>query len=191
MNKLSEREEYEMSLYGFSIKDFKHENFQFFRNQLNKSMQFITSKFMDQIKDAKVPDTLENLTNSLNQVEFNILESTKSNIQYIVNDDVEKLLNIPENVILPTDRAQTKQFSSDCIYELEKECDELGAILLQNASFIKHLSAELNSYEIQGLLEHEDKVLLEGEKFLSLQLLEPDVLDGEEEPNVSFEDPAI
>ena len=138
---------------------------------------------MDQIKDAK-PDTLENLKNSLNQVEFNILESTKSSIQHIVNDDFEKLLNIPENVILPTDRAQTKPFSSDCIYELEEKCDELAVTMLENASFIKYLSSELDSYEIQGLLEHEDQVLMEGEKYLSMPFLEPNIVNCEGEPDV-------
>lgn len=142
-------------------------------------MQFITSKFMDLMKVAS-DDTVENVKNSLNQVEHNILECTKTNIQHIVNDEVGSSLKIPDNVILPTDRVQVKSFTSDCVDALEKECDELSSRILQNATFIKYLSNEYDTYSLQDLLDHENHVIMQGEKFLSMQLLNTDLVSHEE-----------
>lgn len=142
-------------------------------------MQFITSKFMDLMKVAS-DDTVENLRTSLNQVELNILECSKSNIQHIANDEVGRSLQIPDNVILPTDRAQVKSFTRDCVDALEKECDELSSTILQNATFIKYLSNELDTFNLHDLLDHENNVIMQGEKFLSMQLLNTDLVSHEE-----------
>jgi hypothetical protein len=77
---------------------------------------------------------------------------------------------------LPTDRAQINcKVTSGYIDALEKECDDLSKILLQNATFIKHLSSELDSYDIQGLLDYESHILGQGENYLNMQLLNPDI----------------
>ncbi|CAG9799283.1 unnamed protein product [Chironomus riparius] len=171
-----EKEEYELNLFGFAIKDFKFENLEFFwKKQVNKSMQTISKRFMDLMNKGKL-EAVENVKSSINQIEQFIIKSTESNIQHIVNMEVEKALNIPENVILPTDRAQLKLDPYEEIYDLEQECDNLGNILIQNAIFLKHLNNELNSYELDWL-DKEDQICLRGQHFLNIQLFDTDFLN--------------
>lgn len=130
---------------------------------------------MELINEAK-PEAVENIKSSINQIEKQILKSTESGIQRIVNMEVEKSLDIPENVVLPTDRAQLKQTKNDEIYGLERECDELSKVMLQNAIFMKHLKKEIDSYQLDWL-EKEDQICLRGQNFLNVQLFDTDFLN--------------
>jgi len=148
---------------------------EFFRKQVNKSIQTISKKCMELINEAR-PEAVENIKSSINQIEREILKSTESDIQQIVNMEVEKSLDIPENVILPTDRAQLRHTKSDEIYGLERECDELSKVMLQNAIFMKHLKKEIDSYELDWL-EKEDQICLRGQNFLNIQLFDTNFLN--------------
>lgn len=149
----------------------------FWRKQVSKSIQTISKRFMDFMNKAR-PEAHDNIRSCINRVEKSILKSTGSNLQQIVNMEVEKSLNIPENVILPTDRAQLKLSSNDEIIELENECENLNKLLIQNAIFVKHLKREIDSYKkLDDWLEKEEQICLRGQNYLNIQHFDTDFLN--------------
>lgn len=131
------------------------------------------------------PQANDNIKSCINQIEKNILKSTESNLQRIVNMEVEKSLYIPENVILPTDRAQLKLITNDEINELENECENLNKTLIQNAIFMKHLKQEIDSYKLDDdWLEKDDQICLRGQNYLNTQHFDTNFLNHDPTYNV-------
>ena len=106
------------------------------------------------------------------------MKSTESNVQQIVNKEVENLLNIPDNVNLPTDRYNSLPFITADIDDLEKECDDLSKVMIQNSIFLKKLQKEMNSYKVDWI-DKEDAIFSRGQNNLNIQLFDMNFLNND------------
>ncbi|KAG5678753.1 hypothetical protein PVAND_008398 [Polypedilum vanderplanki] len=162
-----EKDEYEIELYEFALQDFKEENFQFINEQIEKTMQFMNNRFYDMLKDIK-PEMKDIITQATKEVAEKIKEGCKENIDK-VNTQIEDMLSIPNNVILPIDKIKlTMPKTEENIEDLEKDLNEMLKITQENALFITYLEKEYNSYAIKNILDYENELINKAEEYLGM-----------------------
>lgn len=126
-------------------------DFQLFEKHIRNTMNFFTKKFMDMLGES--PEVRKTISEETRAIEAIIIESCKPNIENVVNDQIEKSLSIPPNVVLPYDRVHIQ--NSKPITEVEQEIKELLNMSNQNILFMKYLEEELESYRATDVIEDE------------------------------------
>lgn len=160
---INAKEEREIQVYGFSLKDFKKESkkslkfpqnnsklfsildFQFIKQSIETETRTLCEMLKNLVKDlnpslpsaidALVPGTVES-----------IFKSCTEDINKI-NDHLEQSLKIGDDVLLFEESKYLEKTTPEEEQALEKECEEMEKKILSNAVFIHALHNELCVYE--------------------------------------------
>lgn len=91
-------------------------------------MDYMNTLFFNLIKDIK-PEIKEKIQANTKLIARNISEGCKENLEKLVNEQIQKSLSIPDNVILHNDHYQSIKTTEKDLAALEAEVNELKDVM--------------------------------------------------------------